>query len=221
MVASEEVVRVKRTFSLPYTEDLKGKICRGSAACSAPTWWWSGLFSPPGAGESRLRIDLRVVRVPEGTRWSRSPRWGRRMACSSWCRGSGGGCAVPRLGEPSPADARAAAALQPGSPEAARLYAEGLTRLRAFDSLGARDLLQGAAGADPDSAVIHSALSLAWIGLGDDVKAREQAEKAVGSRPPCRSRSGWRSRRAPPRRGRTGAGRERSTARCGPSILTI
>ncbi len=80
---------------------------------------------------------------------------------------------------PSPEESRAAQALQPGNPEAAHLYAEGLIRLRAFDPQGARDLLQRAAEAAPDSAVIRSALSLAWIGLGYDAQAREEAGKAV------------------------------------------
>ena len=181
MVPSEEVVRVKRTFALPYTENLGGENLQQLRGLIGADLVVVGSFlSIQEQGGRRLRIDLRVVKVPEGDTlvtfaevgtetdlFELVPRIGRRL------RGALG------WSEPSPADARAAAALLPADPEAAHLYAEGLTRLRAFDSLGARDLLRRAAEANPDSAVIHSALSLAWIGLGDDAKAREQAERAV------------------------------------------
>ncbi len=181
MVPSEEVVRVKSTFALPYTENLGGENLRQLRGLLGADLVVVGSFlSIQEQGGRRLRIDLRVVKVPEGDTvvsfaevgtetdlFELVPRIGRRL------RGALG------WSEPSPADARAAAALLPANPEAAHLYAEGLTRLRAFDSLGARDLLRRAAEVDPDSAVIHSALSLAWIGLGDDAKAREQADRAV------------------------------------------
>lgn len=181
MVPSEEIVRFKRTFSLPYTENLKGEDLQQLRGLLGADLVVIGSFlSIQEQGGRRLRIDLRVVKVPEGD------------TVASFAEvGTEGGLfeLVPRIGrrlrhtlgwsDPSPADAQAAAALLPGSPEAARPYAEGLNRLRAFDSRGARDLLQQAVAADPDSAVIHSALSLAWIGLGDDARAREQAEKAV------------------------------------------
>ncbi|HTS35951.1 MAG TPA: protein kinase [Candidatus Solibacter sp.] len=67
----------------------------------------------------------------------------------------------------------------PANPEAARLYAEGLTSLQTFDALGARDLLQKAIAIDPNHAQSHSALARCWSILGYDAKAREEAKKAV------------------------------------------
>jgi eukaryotic-like serine/threonine-protein kinase len=64
------------------------------------------------------------------------------------------------------------------NPEASRLYAEGLQKLRLFDALGARDLLQQAIAADPNYALAHSALSAAWSALGYDAKAADEAKKA-------------------------------------------
>ena len=69
-------------------------------------------------------------------------------------------------------------ASMPGSPEAARLYAEGLAKLRLYDEAAARDLLEKAVAAEPDHALAHSALAAAWSGLGYDVKALEEARKA-------------------------------------------
>jgi serine/threonine protein kinase/tetratricopeptide (TPR) repeat protein len=66
----------------------------------------------------------------------------------------------------------------PSNPESGRLYAEGLTKLRVFDALGARDLLQKAVAADPQYALAHSALADAWATLGYDAKAQEEAKKA-------------------------------------------
>jgi DNA-binding winged helix-turn-helix (wHTH) protein/tetratricopeptide (TPR) repeat protein/TolB-like protein len=181
MVPGEEVVRVKRTLSLPYTQDLGGEnLQQIRGMLGADLVVVGSYLSIQEQGGRRLRIDLRVVRAPEGDTIVSFAEVGTEDGLLELVSRAGQRLrAALGWSEPSPADARAAAALLPGSPEGAHLYAEGLTRLRAFDSLGARDLLQRAAEVNPDSAVIHSALSLAWIGLGDDGKAREQAERAV------------------------------------------
>lgn len=64
------------------------------------------------------------------------------------------------------------------NPDASRLYAQGLEKLRVFDALGARDLLEKAVAADPNYAQAHSALSATWSSLGYDAKAGEEAKKA-------------------------------------------
>ncbi len=67
----------------------------------------------------------------------------------------------------------------PSNPEAARLYAEGLAKLRVYDSLSARDLLERAVAADPQHSLAHSALSQAWWNLGYDSRARDEAKRAM------------------------------------------
>jgi tRNA A-37 threonylcarbamoyl transferase component Bud32/TolB-like protein len=64
------------------------------------------------------------------------------------------------------------------NPEAARLYAEGMQKLRLFDPVGARDLLAQAVAADPASALAHSGLAAAWATLGFDDKAVAEAKTA-------------------------------------------
>ena len=66
----------------------------------------------------------------------------------------------------------------PANPEAARLYAEGLNRLRSFDALAARDLLQRSLQADASYPLTRVALSSAWSSLGYDKQAQEQANEA-------------------------------------------
>ena len=66
----------------------------------------------------------------------------------------------------------------PSNPEARRLYAEGLERLRGFEALAARDLLARAVAADPRHALARSALAEAQFALGHDAEARESARQA-------------------------------------------
>jgi len=86
-----------------------------------------------------------------------------------------------RLGVGALSDAQSALvrASLPANPEAARLYAEGLQRLRLFDALAARGSLEKAVALDPDHAPTHSALADALTLLGYDAKAKEQAKKAL------------------------------------------
>jgi DNA-binding winged helix-turn-helix (wHTH) protein/Tfp pilus assembly protein PilF/TolB-like protein len=78
----------------------------------------------------------------------------------------------------SPVEAVSIRASLPSNRDAARLYAEGLARLRVFDALEARDLLQRAIAADPKYSLAHSALAEAWSRLGYDWKAQQEAKQA-------------------------------------------
>ncbi len=78
----------------------------------------------------------------------------------------------------SPVDEVSIRASLPSNREAARLYSEGLARLRVFDALEARDLLQQATAADPKFSLAHSALAEAWSRLGYDKKAQPEARQA-------------------------------------------
>jgi serine/threonine protein kinase len=66
----------------------------------------------------------------------------------------------------------------PANQEAARLYAEGLMKLRLYDPLAARDLLEKAVAADPDYPLSHAALAETWTALGYDANALAEGKKA-------------------------------------------
>jgi eukaryotic-like serine/threonine-protein kinase len=66
----------------------------------------------------------------------------------------------------------------PRNPEAARLFSEGLEKMRLFEVLEAQDLLEKAIEADPRHALSHWALAEAWKRLGHDGEAKEEAKKA-------------------------------------------
>src|SRR6202023_2265212 len=78
----------------------------------------------------------------------------------------------------SPVEAVSVRASLPSNRDAARLYSEGLARLRVFDALEARDLLQRAIAADPKYSLAHSALAEAWSRMGYDKKAQQEARQA-------------------------------------------
>ena len=82
---------------------------------------------------------------------------------------------IANISEPEASSVRASIST---NPEASRLYAEGLEKLRLFDAQAARDLLEKAVAADPSYALAHSALSAAWSSLGYDAKAADEAKKA-------------------------------------------
>ena len=66
----------------------------------------------------------------------------------------------------------------PLDPEAARFYSLGATKLRQFDALAAKDLLEQAAEIDPKFSLVHAKLARAWSQLGYDQKYQEEAKKA-------------------------------------------
>jgi serine/threonine protein kinase/tetratricopeptide (TPR) repeat protein len=82
------------------------------------------------------------------------------------------------VGAVTAADASAVRASAPPNPVTARLYAEGLKRLRVYDALGARGLLEKAVAREPTYPMAHFALSEALAKLGYDAKAKEEAKTA-------------------------------------------
>ncbi len=129
---------------------------------------------------ARIRLDLRVLRLPGGDTVASLAEVGTEAELFELIARTGAKLRQALgLAELSPEQARVARRLQPASPEAARLYSEGLARLRAFDTPRAVALLRQAAEADPGSATIRSALAQGWSALGYDARAGEEAARAV------------------------------------------
>ena len=83
------------------------------------------------------------------------------------------------LGEISATEAKAVRATLSANPEAARLYAQGLAKLRVSDALAAKDALEKAAQMDPKFPLAHSMLAETWWNLGYENKAREESKTAL------------------------------------------
>jgi tetratricopeptide (TPR) repeat protein len=73
---------------------------------------------------------------------------------------------------------RAVRAARPATLESARLYSEGLAKLRLYEASHARDLLLRAVAAEPGNPLFHSALASAWWDLGYSEQGRLEAKRA-------------------------------------------
>lgn len=78
----------------------------------------------------------------------------------------------------SPVEANEVKETLSNNPEAEKLYSAGLAKMRSFDSLAGRSLLQEAVKLDPQFALAHSALARAWKDLGYDHEAEIEAKEA-------------------------------------------
>jgi eukaryotic-like serine/threonine-protein kinase len=185
IVSGEDVARVRQSLGLASgsssVEDLsEDNLAQIHRVLGADLVVVGSYLSLGARGDGKLRIDLRVLKAPGGDTVTSLPESGTEDNLFDL---------VSLLGremrrelgwaDPSPEQVRAAQKLQPESPEAERPYAQGLDKLRVYDAQGARDLLQKAVAAEPNSAVIHSALSRAWTGLGHDAQGLEEARQAV------------------------------------------
>ena len=130
--------------------------------------------------EGRIRLDLRLQDAVRGETIASMSDTGTEAELLELVSRAGARLRE-RLGvaELSEAQAAGVRAALPSTPEAARLYTEGLVKLRLFDALAARDLFEKAVTADPDNPVARSALAAAWSELGYDSKAAEHAKAAV------------------------------------------
>lgn len=83
---------------------------------------------------------------------------------------------IPKLDDTDQAGILASA---PKDRDAARFYALGIEKLRQFDTLAAKNLLEQAVRAEPSFPLAHTMLSRAWSGLGYQQKRKEEAKKAL------------------------------------------
>jgi DNA-binding winged helix-turn-helix (wHTH) protein/tetratricopeptide (TPR) repeat protein len=127
----------------------------------------------------RIRLDLRLQEAATGETIAEVATTGSETELFDLVSRAGaqlrGKLGVAAVSADQAAGVRAAA---PSNSEAARLYAEGLAKLRIFDALAARNLLIKAVAAEPDYPLVHSALAAAWSALGYDGKAKEEATQA-------------------------------------------
>ena len=127
----------------------------------------------------RLRLDLRLQDVASGETVASIDETGTEAELFDLVSRAGRGLRQRLdVGPLSSAEAGTLRASLPSNAEAARLYAEGIARLRNFDALAARSLLEEATQADPGYAPAQAALADAWAALGYDIKAAEAARKA-------------------------------------------
>jgi eukaryotic-like serine/threonine-protein kinase len=179
-IPGEDVAQTKINLSLPeadsYGKNTLAKLHQNLGA----DFVLLGSFFDTGKEEGgQVRLDLRLQDATAGETIAVVLETGTEAQLLDLVSRTGAELRQ-KLGvdELTAADANAVRASAPTNLEAARLYAEGLKRLRVFDALGARDLLERAVAAEPTYPMAHAALAAAWSKLGYDLKAREEAKKA-------------------------------------------
>jgi Tfp pilus assembly protein PilF/TolB-like protein len=129
--------------------------------------------------DGQIRVDVRVQDTAAGETIARFSQVGTETQLFDLVRRVGEAlrneCGA---GEVTPEQATSIRASEPVNTEAAKLYAQGLAKLRSFDATQARDLLLQATEKDPNYALAREALAEAWSQLGYDEKAKTESKRA-------------------------------------------
>ena len=180
VISGENVARMKIDLSLPddesFAQDTLVKIRKNLGSDLVVLGSYIDLGKESGG---QIRLDFRVQDTAAGETLPTVSESGTEEQLFALVSKAGATLRKELgVGTLSASDASSVQASLPSSPEAARLYAEGLAKSRLFDALAARGLLEKAVLAEPQHALAHSALAAAWSALGYDAKATEEAKKA-------------------------------------------
>jgi eukaryotic-like serine/threonine-protein kinase len=180
LVSGEDVARTKLDLPLADADSLSrdtlARLHKDMDSDLIVLGSYTALGEKPG---TRIRLDLRLQDTAAGETIADVAVVGSEADLFDMVSQAGS-----RLREKlgveavSPVEAVSVRASSPSNRGAARLYAEGLARLRVLDAPEARDLLQQAVAADPKFSLAHSALAEAWSRLGYDKKAQQEARQA-------------------------------------------
>jgi eukaryotic-like serine/threonine-protein kinase len=177
-IPGESVAQMRMSLAIPdadsYSQQTLSRIRQNLGSDDVVV----GSYLPLGNGV--LRLDLRMQDALAGETLATVSEKGKESEIDTLV-GKAGAKLRAKLGIAALSDEQSAVVRTslPSNPEAARLYAEGLQKLRLFDALAARDLLEKSVALDPGHAPAHSALAQAWATLGYDDKARVQAKRAL------------------------------------------
>jgi tetratricopeptide (TPR) repeat protein len=179
IVSGENVARVKQDLSLPASDTFApDTLARIRAQLGCDLVMLGSYTALPGGGQ--VRLDLRLQDARAGQTVMSLAASGMEAELFDLVS-SIGNQIREKVGLRGRSDAEAAAvrASLPMSVEAARLFSEGLDKLRGYEYASARDVLQEAVAIEPDFALSHWALAEAWWELGYRARAQEQAGRAV------------------------------------------
>jgi len=180
-VSGEHVARAKLELSLPsedsYTADTLTKIHKDLGCDYVVT----GSYVAVGQEENgRLRLDARVQDTLTGETVANIAVAGTRKDLFDLASRAGEQLrAKLGVGALTDTELDAAKLSMPSDAEAARLYSEGLAKLRVYDDVEAGDLFERVIRLQPKYSPAYSALATAWSDLGYDAKATAAARKAM------------------------------------------
>jgi serine/threonine protein kinase/tetratricopeptide (TPR) repeat protein len=180
-VPGETVARMKIDLGLPNTESLApealGRVRKNLGSDFVVVGSYFDLGKDSGA---QVRFDLRLQDTAKGETIAAVSETNTEAQLLDL---------VSRVGrklredlgvaEVSQVESVGIRAAIPSNPDAMRLYSEGLAKLRTFDALAARDLLTRAVSSDPAYPLAHAELAKAWMALGYNANALQEAKKAL------------------------------------------
>jgi len=181
VIPSEDVAKMKTDLQLPAVDNYGRDTLRQIRNYIGSDVVVLGSYLAAGkASGGKIRMDLQIQDAREGETIGVIQIDGAESALAD-LTSQGGAALRQKLGiaNVSPSDARQISASVPTSTEAARLYAEGLTKLRNGEVIAARELLEKSVALDPKHALSHSALAQAWAALGYELKAQSEAKLAL------------------------------------------
>ena len=181
VIAGENVARVKAELSITEIDRAEPEMLkRLGGRLGAPLLVLGSYVVLQGDTDRQIRLDLRLLDAASGEAIALVSETGWEGQLFDLVSRSGT-LLREKLGMqgPSNTDAEQVRAAFPSRPEAAKLYAEGLSRLRGLHVSGARELLEAAVAADPEYPLAHAALAQALSTLGYVERARREARRAL------------------------------------------
>jgi tetratricopeptide (TPR) repeat protein len=178
-IPGESVVRMRQELALADASALAADTLARVRRHLGADLLVLGSYTALGGRAGKIRLDLRLQDAAAGETVASVSETGTEEELFDLVSRTGAHLREKLGVAPlTTAQASGVRASLPARPEAARLYAEGLARLRLFDARGARSLLEQALAVEPDHALTHSALSSAWSVLGHEGPARDEAKRA-------------------------------------------
>ncbi|HTM35909.1 MAG TPA: DUF2225 domain-containing protein [Terriglobales bacterium] len=181
LVSGEEVANLRIASPWLQTDSLdQGTTARIGNALSSDMLVLGSYTILGNADHAQIRIDVRMQDARTGEILTEIAEIGSSRDLFRLVSRVGAKLR-DRLGVPALEDTDEAGILAslPLDPDAARFYALGLSKLRKFDALAAKDLLLQATAADPKFSLGHAMLGRAWSQLGYEQTHREEAKKAL------------------------------------------
>ena len=182
LVPGDQISQVGYDISWPAAATLS-KTALGTLRSNLATdYVAAGEYAVVGDGnKSQIRIDFRLLDTAGGDVLAQDTVTGNQADLFTLVFQAGARLreSLTVAGTSTEQEGQVRASL-PSNSKAARLYVEGLAKLREFEAKIAADLLTQAVASDPKFAQAHAALGSAWQALGYDNKAKEETNKALG-----------------------------------------
>src|SRR5712671_4820531 len=180
LVSGEDVSNLRVSAPWPSADSLdRGTSARIGDALNSDVLVLGSYMMIGTADQGQLRLDVRMQNGKTGEILTETAEVGSRQDLFRLVSRIGAQLRS-RLGVEQLQGAEEASVLAalPVDPEAARFYSLGVTKLRQFDALSAKDLLEQAAEIDPKFSLVHAMLAHAWSQLGYQQEYQQEAKKA-------------------------------------------